>query len=186
MSRISTMLAAILLLAVPARATMVEVPLPGLHGFYNEPNGSRTVTFQMADPPGAVYGVSLRVSGTQNIGSIVCEWGGPFPWPMQVFAEMEDAPNGWWYTGASPDLDESFTRSGSFSPTSSSVTWTFLMDGTGTITFYYTPAGLVGLCFIDPVPPTGEITAATLLVDGDFPIRIEPTTWGRIKALYRD
>lgn len=175
------------LLAAIANAAVVEVPLPGLLGPYGEGSPGRTVAIHLPDPPGLIHSASLRISGTQVTGSIVCEWGGPYPWPMQFFAEMQDPPDGWWMASPSPPEDaETFTQTALFTKAFANTTWTFLMDGDGELTFHGSPAGLVGLCFMDPVPPTGEITEAVFIIDAEFPIATEASTWGKIKALYRN
>jgi len=175
-------------LAVPVRADVVEVPLSGLLGPYpiSENETGRTVVFHLPDPPSEIYGVSFRLSGIHNMGSITCEWGGPYDWPMVFEATMNDGQGAYWFA-------EDFTMpAGEFSWTlpfthiaGNSPTWDFLLDGSGEIMLYGYPAGLVGLCFEDPVEPSGVITEAVLLVDGEFPIAVETSTWGRIKALYR-
>jgi hypothetical protein len=190
MSRVRLLLTALLSIFVAsASATVVEIPLSGLLGPYpvSESVDSRTVTFQLPGPPSVIHGISFRISGVQTLGWITCEWGGPYEWPMQFFPEMYEAPSDYWMAGVYPPLASGpFTSTAPFTAAFPGSTWAFLLDGTGEIILHGSPAGLVGLCFMNPVPPVGEITEAVLIVDAEFPNPVETSTWGKIKALYRD
>ena len=188
MSRAGLAITAFLsLFAASAHATVIEIPLPSLLGSYPETADSRTVTFQLPAPPTVIHGVSIRIGATHVVGSIVCEWGGPYEWPMTLSASMQDAPHGWWIASQNtPIVSGPFTSTEAFTTSFPATTWAFLMDGEGELIFYGTPAGLVGLCFEDPIPPTAEVTEAVLIVDAEFPLSIETSTWGKIKALYRN
>jgi len=189
MSRITFLSIAIVsLFAASAGAALVDVPLPGLLGSYpvSETIASRTVSFQLPAPPSVIHSVSFRISGTQTLGAITCEWGGPYDWPMQFSPEMYDAPHGYWTADTTPSVASGpFTVTATFTTSFPNTTWAFLLDGRAEVTLYGSPAGLVDLCFDNPVPPRGEITEAVVIVDGDFPIAVATSTWGRIKALYR-
>jgi hypothetical protein len=73
-----------------------------------------------------------------------------------------------------------------FHPTPpTTTTWNFLMDGMGEISLFGSPAIYLDPCSESSAPPTLTVTEAVLIVDADFPIAVEPSTWGKIKALYR-
>jgi len=59
------------------------------------------------------------------------------------------------------------------------------MDGETQLELYGAPAILVGLCFQNPSPPSAIVEEAVLIIDAEFPVAIETSTWGAIKALYR-
>jgi hypothetical protein len=177
------------LVAASAHATVIAIPLPGLLGTYpvDEQNTTRTVTFQLPDPPTIVRGASLRVSGTTEVGLILCD-GKLYPWPTSLTAYMEDTPSHYWFA----DEGMPFTA-GAFSWTAafqavppSGSTWDFLLDGTAEINLWGEPSGFILICSPASPSPTLTVTEAVLIIDGDFPIATETSTWGRIKALYRD
>jgi hypothetical protein len=68
----------------------------------------------------------------------------------------------------------------------SGSTWDFLLDGTAEINLWGEPSGFILICSPASPSPTLTVTEAVLIIDGDFPIATETSTWGRIKALYRD
>ena len=52
------------------------------------------------------------------------------------------------------------------------------------VDLYLVPSALVSLCWEIPPLPVGDITSAKLVLELDVAIAAEPSTWGRIKALY--
>jgi hypothetical protein len=194
MSRISVILVLLLvlllvsLIASPAHATLVEVSLPGLHGTYplDAQTNTRTVTFQLPDPPGAVYDAWFAVSGVTQVGQIECD-GNLYAWPTMLFATMEDdSPVKVWYAQElMPEVAGPYSWMARFDATMN-ATWSFLGDGTASITLLGAPGEYIHICSPASAPPTLTVTSAVLIIDAEFPIRTEPTTWGRVKALYRD
>ena len=71
-----------------------------------------------------------------------------------------------------------------FRPSPHTTTWSFLMDGEADISLFGAPAGLVGLCWPVSSPPTAVVEEAVLIVDAEYAVPVEATSWGRIKALY--
>jgi hypothetical protein len=53
------------------------------------------------------------------------------------------------------------------------------------VTFHGGGAGYITICSATSAPPTVTVTEAVLILDAEFPVAIESSTWGRIKALYR-
>ena len=168
----------LLLSASPATAIEIEVPLPGLLGVYPEMQ-KRTVAFQLVDTPDVVHSASLRLSGVvggcgmffgANMGADLSQPG------CLVYADfgMEDGLGGG-ITGA-------FTSTAEFHIFVEPC-WDFLMDGNGEVDLTAYVAS--GLCDPIAVTPTAQITEAVLIIDGEFPIRAQPSTWGKVKALYR-
>ena len=183
MYRISLPSVLLLLVAATAGASVIEVPLTTLHGNYP---ATRLQGFQLEQAPSVINSVSIRVTGVQTPGSITCESGGPFSWPMAFTVSMSDEPNGYWIAGVTPDFDAvSFSQTTQFQATNPGTTWSFLIDGAAEVTIDGWPAGLIGSCYIDPAPPTGVINEAVLIIDAEYAIKTEPSTWGKIKALYR-
>jgi hypothetical protein len=180
---------AVLLSAAVAQATVIEVPLPGLLGDYplSLSNGTRTVTVVLPQAPSAIHGASFRVSGTTMVGQADCEEsGGLLPFPMSVEAYMyADTPANVWYASdhSVGTVSGAFSWTAQFRPTPpTTTTWSFFMDGVADIS----------LDGSDPftwcnvlVHPTSHITEAVLILDADFPVAVQPSTWGRIKSLYR-
>jgi hypothetical protein len=177
----------LLFLAASARATVIEVPVPGLLGPYppSSTDYTRTTSIKLPAIPTVIHGVSLRISGTQAMGHLVCPLGTFQDWPMLFEASMEQDENHWWLAPYKP-TDTSFTLTVQFDPSPpEDASWEFLMDGSGTIKLYGAPNFLEGPCWENPVAPAGEITDAVLIVDADVALPVEASTWGKIKGLYR-
>lgn len=194
MSRISLLLivllavALLVVMAVPVRAILIEIPLPGLHGTYpvTAQNYERRVTFRMIDPPAAIHGAWFTVAGTTGVGVIECD-GVQYEWPTMLYAYMEDTfAHIWIADEPMPFTAGEFGWTAAFTPSPPiGTTWNFLLDGTADIVLSGGPSGYIGICSEVSAPPTLTVTSATLILDVDIPIRTEPSTWGKIKALYR-
>jgi len=176
------------LLTTAAHATVIEIPLPGLLGNYpvGPGNATRTVTFQLPQIPDSIHGASFRIVGTTTIGLADCgEVGMLDKWPMEFIAQMTDAPDQYWLAWEAPSFTPgTFTSTAEFEPIPETTTWGFLMDGEADINLFGAPSSALGLCN-EVLLPTGSITEAVLIIDAAFPFAVEPSTWGRIKALYR-
>lgn len=175
------------LLAAVAHATVIEIPLPGLLGLYplDESHATRTVTVVLPQIPTVIHGASFRIAGTAVLGSADCdEFGDNAAWSMEFYAHMQA---GTWIASPTPpgSPDGPFGWTAAFRPVPSTATWDFLMDGEGEIRLYGAPTFLLGLCHQPYVVPSGTVTEAVLIVDAEFPVSIEASTWGAIKALYR-
>jgi hypothetical protein len=182
-------IALLCLVAHSAHATVIEIPLPGLLGNYpvSGSNDERTTTFQLPQTPTLIHGVSFRIAGTAVVGSVDCdEYGDNAPWPMDFLAEMQDATSNWWLASPHPYVrpDGAFGWTASFH-SSDGATWGFLLDGEGEIILFGGPGGLIADCHQPWVIPSGSVTEAVLIIDAEFPVATEPSTWGRVKALYR-
>ena len=177
------------MLVMSAGAAVVEIPLPGLLGTYpvSETSQTRTVSFLLPAPPLSIQGAWFRIAGTTEVGTILCD-GIVDAWPTFAWAYMYDGtPALVWGT------DETLPWSaGPFAWTAafrafppSGPTWSFLLDGAADISLSGGPAGFVDICTPTSPAPTITVTEAVLIVDGDFPIAVQTSTWGAIKALYR-
>lgn len=177
-----------MLIGANAGATIVEIPLPDLLGTYplNEQEAERTASFVLPTTPTAINGVWFRLAGTQQVGEIMCESGGPYPWPMDFLAALSDPtlPGQWLSFSPMPEVTGPFEWTAAFISYSQGMTWDFLLDGEDDITLWGLPMALVGLCW-GIVSPTAEVTEAVLIIDAEFPVPVESSTWGRVKALFR-
>lgn len=166
---------------------VIEVQLPQLLGTYS--NTTRTCEFVLDVTPTVVYSVCIRYTGTVSVGSLYCGWppGDPTPMGLGFDASIRDTISGdlW--------VADRFTEaeSGPFEMTVpfdsllvGSPTWEFLTLGGGTVkcTGYSSPAG--GECYYDPYP-SATIEEAVLIIEGEFPVATEASTWGRIKSLLK-
>ena len=185
MFRIPVALAVLIVwFAAPAHAIVIEVPIPALNGTYGD---SRTVPLVLPAAPTVIHGASFRVTGTTQVGSLTCMDtypGRSLVWPAEVIIRAYDgSPLKSWY------LDEAVSTSGPFSlqnvasPSYFATDWDFLLDGVGTVTFFGGGTPYIAMCPPSSPSPTVTVTEAVFIIDADF--AIEPTTWGRIKALYR-
>jgi hypothetical protein len=167
---------------------IVEIPLPELLGVYplDEHNATRTTTFELPDVPVLIYGASFRVSGTATVGSVSCEWGGPYAWTMDIYASMQDTSfaHVWLASAAMPQDPGPFAWTAEFWRTPPTTTWGFLMDGEADLSLTGGPLPLVDLCWPVSEFPRATVVEAVLIVDAEFPVPVEATSWGRIKALY--
>jgi hypothetical protein len=173
---------ALCLTVVSVHALTVEIPLPGLLGTYPAPSGNygRSAAFALPAAPSVIHGTSLRLTGTVAQGILDCD-GTQVSWHAEVAAYLFDVAYAGWSAWAYPVGDGPFLSTAPFS-TSSGATWAFLMDGSGQIEMY---AGGRGTWCSGVVETTVTITEAVLIVDAEFPVAVEPSTWGKIKALYR-
>ncbi len=171
-----------------AAAEVVEIPLPGVLGIYSfgPSNCCRTVSFQLPKVPLAIHGASFRVSGTTEVGSYECYWDGLHPWSTLLWASMIDKPgiDGWIANGPMPQQPGVFSWTATFHSNPSTATWGFLMDGQAQITVVGVPSEYSEICYPVSASPTLTVTEAVLTIDAEFPVPVEPTSWGRIKALY--
>jgi len=189
MRSILASIAFLCLFAPAVHAVVVEIPLPGLLGNYplSETNGTRTTTVHLPQAPSVIHSVSFRIAGTAVLGSVTCDEFGNGAWAMDYFADMKDQSLKLLLAAPHPPVvpDGPFGWTAPFE-TTDGATWDFLLDGEGEISLTGAPALLIGLCHEPWVVPSGTVTEAVLIIDAEFPVATEPSTWGKIKALYRD
>ena len=182
------MLAGILLIFTGiANAEVYEYDLPALTG----PSiGDRVTTFTYTGPAGAVNSLTVRVEGTVDVlGFTECLGNVPpdtLVWPLSPGSHLlKPGDTGYWIgSGAFLEVlgpfDDSWTHvtfNGGFSE---------LTTGDDIeVNLYFGPAALVGICGPITGPTEGTATRVTLLIDVSPPVPVEPSTWGRIKSLYR-
>ena len=105
---------------------------------------------------------------------------------MDFFAYMEDTDFAhYWLAGElMPEVAGTFGWTAEFRPSPHTTTWGFLMDGEAELTLCGAPIGLVGLCWPIGASPTAIVSEAVLIIDAEFPVPTEKSTWGRIKAIF--
>jgi hypothetical protein len=153
------------------------------------PSFDRTQTIIYHGPAARVEAIRVIVSGEAEAGLVEC-WmdpeGADTSWVgMEVSHSISraDVYERWW--GYDEATGGGFVMTNELHPSSS-----FFDTMTDGDTFEFSqrlaPFGLVGMCrFIAPLPwQEGRIDSAVLEIDVTYTISTEPTTWGRIKALY--
>ena len=173
-----------------ARATSMEIPLPELSGSYNP--ATRQVTFRFDRLPIQIYGAAIKLRGWTAPGYSACDNGIPeIVRPTILTATMYDSTTaGIWRatsvlgTGPFYEAPFDFEITLEFSSTNG-ATWQFLKAGRGTLVLQGVarghPAG--GFHCIGPTPNT-KVYLVTLIVDADYQIGTDSSTWGSIKALF--
>ena len=181
--------------AASAGAVVVEIPLPALQGTYGPPpdNMGRTVAFALPQLPSVVHAVSIRLSGSTQVGRMLCD-GHPVPverdWRSTFFSEMVESGPGTWVTDycqaalAGGTFECTIAYDPAFAPSSPPPTWAFLADGLGELWLLLADMNPL-MCTELTEFPIGVIEEATLIVDMDFAVSALPRSWGRIKAIYR-
>jgi hypothetical protein len=183
----------LLLAAHIVSADTLEVQLPQLVGAYSI-NGvqSRIAPFRLDRIPTAIYRVSIRISGAVNLGQYECWFGiEPTPGPPDLDgvwfgAELPDTVSGnSWVGDADSAEDGPFEHTMVFRQLyGMPVTWEFLKGGYGEIQLMATPSNMFLECSAT-VWPSATVAEAVLIVEGDFAVGVEETTWGSIKSLFR-
>lgn len=176
-----------------ARAEMIEVPLAGVVGGYVcdpargfQPGEIRTVSFDLGGAVVQVNGAWIRWSGSLVAGWGDCD-GGSFRWVGRIVAYLDQVELTAWRAeigvqGAPWEInfDETLAFASAGQPA-----WDFLGDGSGDLIVAIDAAQY--FCGEMLVPPTATLDTATLILDVVVaPVPVESTTWGRVKALYRD
>ena len=184
---LTVVLIALIISVSENHAEILEVPLPGLHGTYpvDQTTAERTVSFQF-DPPVAINSISFRVSGTTAVGALVCFYGDTSPWGMDLLASMNADGTGVWRSSEPMPMETgafSWTAQFGSSP-SQTPSWDFLLDGAGELRLFGGPLAVIAICSPVGPPPTAIVSEAVLVIDGEFAVPSEDSTWGRIKALY--
>lgn len=175
-------------------AETIEVPLPTLQGWYGIDGACicyGDAYFQLSRMPSMINGVSIRLSGTVHVGQYTCDFGtGPYTYPFRFYfhASMRDTVSGflWGADGNSPEDSGDFEVLVPFRQTSIHwpVTWDFLMAGYGRVNLTAMPEGIIVDCDVLDWP-SATIEDAALLIDGEFEVSVDQSTWGSIKALFQ-
>ncbi len=187
MFRVVLALLGVSFLVVSAGATIVEVPLPNLRGSYGNWS-TRIATFTLPNPPTVVHGASIRIRGISQVRWMECGYwtNGPFLEPVQFEVRLGDDTDLLSWTG----WDLSPKESGEFELTIPlepfrDATWDFLNDAKAEVRVIAVGCPIVDLCWPLTECSSADITEGTLLLDAEIPIPVEPSTWGRVKALFR-
>jgi hypothetical protein len=178
-----------------AGAETVSVPLPMIQGRYYVDesipamNYNRQDHFELARIPLSVSGVWLHISGTFAVGETSCWLSDPadpdtFPQRLEFFASLDDTTGAWdpMADAVSGTVSGTFEYTMPFSRASHEVNWEFLKTGSGLLglstTFMMFPECSVLIW------PEAMIEQAELIIEGQFPIAVDHSTWGSIKALF--
>ena len=182
-----------------AHATKVEIPLPQLSGHYDQASywPTRQMTFRFDRLPIDISGVSIKLQGFYDPGYWYCDFGVPFSfpvaWPIRFLATMSDSVTGGvWRAerviyGLNYGMDLSpfdFVTTVAFLP-QNGASWDFLRAGRGSLLLNARPEAMSGgglSC--NSRYPKANVYIATLIVDADYQIGTEQSTWGSIKALF--
>jgi hypothetical protein len=164
--------------------------LPDLIGHYSgAAPETRTALFDLGVAPRIVRGAKIGLVGGATVGVLVCP--DPitlepreFPWPFELDATIKDAaPGDFWIAGGwTANEAGPFAILDDFRPLGGG--WTFLDDGKGQVDLRVVPTGYIAECIPTVVPALLIVTEAYLVLDAEFPVPVETTTWGQIKALY--
>jgi hypothetical protein len=174
-----------------ARTTSVEIPLSELSGSYN--SATRQTTFRFDRVPVEIYGASLKLQGWTDPGSWYCDCGTlpVLAWRTEFTATMSDSTTGGVWRADSLVGDGPFDDRPPFDfevvipfMSTNGASWTFLEAGRGTLFLGGVPAHVTscGVCF--GVAPKAKVYLVTLIVDADYQIGTNSSTWGSIKALF--
>ena len=189
MSRIGIvpMVLALLIATSSARAETVEISLAALQGEYLADGETRVVSLQLDPAPLSINWVWLTIRGTATVGELYCDLVGNQPWRAETIARMPDDSGKLWASwGYLPYVAGSFVWNSQFVTSDSDpASWQFLLDGQAELQFAVYPSGYVLFCHPISPPPQVRVDEAKLIVNGDFSVQTEGSTWGRVKALFR-
>jgi hypothetical protein len=170
---------------------ILEYPLPGLTGFYQDTPGgitSRAATVVYHGPSAHVIDIWIDLDGSADVGLLYC-FGVPdtVAWSMVAEAAVrKNNETGLWYGSGWVEADGLFSIVQDIDPKNwQGPPFADLADGDRLII----EQGFAGSAFIAICTALefgeGEITLARMRVEVEAAIPAEPSTWGRIKALYR-
>ena len=186
------------IVALPAAATVVEVPLPDLAGTYscNGPAGpgpcSGSLEVHLPAIPSVIHSVSLRVHGTTTFASYTCdgEYGPTAPTPFNTRFDVEIWDPGHtetlWIASRVNPVDGTIDFTQPFKPGFlNGGSWDFLLDGTASLFFGIQAVPYIPECYLVGLGDSTTLDDVTLLVDGDFPTPVKGFSWGGLKVIYR-
>jgi hypothetical protein len=172
-----------------ARADSIEFDMPGLTG--NSTDMIVTDSFVYTGPAAAVNAVSIHVVGNViDLGEICC--GGPaycpgptYDWFMNWYAHIKRPADAGRWTADHPGLLDQVMA---FDQTGLGETqngFASLSNGDEVdVSLYFGRGAWLGECDLIQTP-TGTLTSVTVILDVTYPLSVDVSTWGKIKALYR-
>jgi hypothetical protein len=177
-----------------AHATKIEIPLPQVSGAYittYNSTVSRQTTFRFDRLPIDIYGVSIKLKGKSFPGVWWCDYTQPITLARRIVfvATMSDSVTAgvWRAERMIGNWDQEspfeFEVEIAFLP-QSSASWDFLRAGRGTLVLKGLPETVPGGFDCISYYPAATVYLATLVVDADYQIGTEQSTWGSIKALF--
>ena len=176
--------------AGPAWTASVEIPLPGLSGSYN--SATRQTTFRFDRLPIEIYGVSIKLQGWTDPGWWYHDGLPIIAWRTEFTATMSDSTTGGVWRAAARMGDFILGDPAPFAfditlpfLSTNGASWNFLEAGRGAIVLKGIPEH-VEACGMDcwGIPPKTDVYLVTLIVDADYQIGTNCSTWGSIKALF--
>jgi len=184
-----------LLFSVAARPSsaheLITIPLPGIEGRYSFPERTygRNMHFELDRIPVSVNRVWIHITGVFSFGETWCNTSGtlegPYPQGVEYLAEMKDTISGkWFYASSVPSQSGVFEYTSQFKNFyGQTASWDFLMAGYGNL-YMNINFGLIPECWVT-IWPEGTLGTAELIIEGDFPVAVDQSTWGSIKSLFR-
>jgi hypothetical protein len=197
MKSIGPVIGLALVLACPASATVIEVPVPELTGTYfcaefPYTGCYQSITVHIPATPSVIHSVSLRIRGTTTFASFSCDgpdgYGPARPVNTQFYAAFYDpVPGGdYWFAEHTSATAGEVAYTQPFEPHPfRDVTWAFLLDGTATLDFTIFALPAISECILVGPGSSTTFDSVTLLVDGDFPTPAATSSWGLLKIIYR-
>ncbi len=168
-------------------------PLPELIGeYYGATPVTRTASFAIGTVPALIREARISLVGGASTGILQCPdeitlMPREFSWFFELDATMDDLATGglWIAGGIASSQTGPFEILEEFRPIWHAG-WTFLNDGRGEVNLRVVPTGYIAECMPIEIPQVAIVTQAYLMLDGDFLVPIERTSWGQIKALYEN
>lgn len=157
-----------------------------------EPRFYRSQTIEYHGPLARIEAMRVAIEGESETGLIVCDF---YPPDLDTVVTGMDISTSirrmslfeYWLGGDVVYDNGAFSAIGPMHPMANH-SFEYLHDGESyVVTQDLAPEGYVSVCrAIAPDPwQEGRIDRAVLYIDVTYPIATEPTTWGRIKALYQ-
>ena len=178
-------------------AETLEIALPNLAGLYDVDGVTcRQDTFHLSKSPTRVDSVWIQLSGIHQGSMYCCEDGASCgPWSVIIKAIIPDTmtPDTWVAKEYAPWCERilpvpppcDFEAYSIPFFTYNVATWDFLMALQGAVTLDCKPYEPTNPhCYVLPYAPYVDITAAVLVIEGEFSVAVEESSWGAIKALY--
>ena len=175
----------VILVAADVRGEILQVPLSDLQGAYTWPEVfSGTATVSVRPIPGVVRAVSLALTGYANVREYICDLT-PYREPVFFEAFVRDPiTGGYWWAGVQSSIDGGPVNAADTFEQLTPASWAFLSNGEVTVSFTVRLLPVIDTCSPDTDYSDAQVYTAVLVIDGDFPIPVGQSTWGRVKAMF--
>ncbi|MDH3197632.1 MAG: hypothetical protein OEO21_05270 [Candidatus Krumholzibacteria bacterium] len=167
-----------------ARANVLEYALPELVGLSGAPPETTWVVY--TGDVAVVTAVSLNITGlVSQLGVLECgQPPTPAVWTLDIGVSVRKPLEADYWSGLA-----TLSETGTFDVTVALSPGGFTgLDPGDVIAVEYTfaPSAFPASCTPVGDPPLGATGSITLVLEVDYPIPLDASTWGRIKALYAD